>query len=72
MQSVDKDNNVLKSIVGDMKEVSKEAFLEAQSKQVDHVTIANFNEGDRVELKGLQFKIIRVRSEKKRLVLQLL
>lgn len=72
MQSVDYNDKVMLSEIGDQKKILQKSIDQLKNPKVKKITIANFTEGETIELKGLQFKISSINQRKKRINLEML
>jgi hypothetical protein len=70
MQSYDENDRVLESTIVDEKQTMNKTLEKMLSNpSTNYVKIADFSEGETVELKGLQFKISSINQKAKRLTL---
>jgi hypothetical protein len=70
MQSYNENDRVLESTIVDEKQTMNKTLEKMLSNpSASYVKIADFSEGETVELKGLQFKISSINQKAKRLTL---
>lgn len=67
-----KNNEVMESMTGELEKLTKRSSELIKSGEADHVTIANFYEGETIELRGIKFKISSNNQQAKRLTLHML
>lgn len=67
-----KDNKIVGSNVGEMKELLKQAGKALKNSKADTVVISSFHEGETIMLRGIKFKITSNNQKARRLTLKML
>lgn len=72
MQTQDKLGNVLNSLVGSKKEIEKKVHEALSDPRTDKIVISDFKKGEKIEVKGLKFRIKTINARKKTMFIKMI